>query len=1035
MMLFAAVRRVRSTPGRALALLLGLSIFLSCSASPAPENPAAPPSPDRRRTLQDEQEGLTRAQDEIQKKREETQKQIANLDPSKITAAMLEQARLGVESARVQLEGAKLDLQAEQRTIQDLEASIRDLENQIKTLKGTPPPPDQTAAHDKQLGQLQESLNQKKSALDAEQQHLVNLQATQQLARDRLSLADEWYRALQAQYLAGQEQSRREALEDLRARLQKEQQAWAAKAADLRAQADAVKGDDPTAASRRHLLQARADDAEARGRLVQLQVKMAQARATLSSLESLHLSHDTPIETLKTALDQAQGLVADLSSTQSLLQQKSVVLGQQQQVAARRETPTDEARKNAAEEERILASLARDLEEAATGLTPLIDAARAQQKEIQASYEESFRRGLFARRTLLPHDIEGWKSFLQQLSQLPALMAQQLWDASVATAQAAAQAKVSGWVGLGLLSFFWSSALLWGRELLRRLIRATEAKERSFSGDMALALLDIAERSVPPLTVAGIFVLALWLLDIPNPALTLVPSVLAIWLVIKLLLDIAYLLLKSPRLPHERRQYRLYGQIYWVLMVGGALSTVTLLGHLLTLPTLLRDFIDRTFMLFFFLVVWPTLGIRRLVLLLLAERFDGAYWLKLVRLFSLLAPLSVLATATLGLAGYINLAWTVGQDLLWFLAVLAAWLILRGLLRDFSVSVKNYANLHSNYGLLWAQGVIEPLHRVSRVALFLLAWAVLFQLYGWGAESAAVRWITRFVQAPLFTFGQATIDLQSILLTVLALLVVFWLGRWTREATYRWIYSRILDLGARHSLSVFTQYAVILLGLVITLRSIGIDLTTLAVFAGALGVGIGLGLQSTANNFISGLLLLLERPLRSGDIVEIGTSQGEVTRIGIRSLTVKTWDNQEVIIPNAEVISNAFTNWTRTDNVVRTKLSIGVSYDADPREAKRAIEQVFKRNPAVLNLPEPRVWLSEFGDSSVNLHVQYFIDVRRYNRLEVKSQVLFAIWDALKEADIGIPYPQRDVYIKAMPKAAATQQGAPDGTTTPEAPG
>jgi potassium-dependent mechanosensitive channel len=1010
---------------RILTLALCLSVSLSCGAAAAPEVPPGTALTQKRQALQEEQKAVARAQEEIQKKREELQKQIAGLDPSKITAGTLEQARLDVEAARVQVEGAKLDLQAEQRTIQDLEASIRDLESQVKVLKGTSPPPGQDAAHEKQLAQLQESLSQKKSALDLEQQRLANLQASQQLARDRLSLADEWFSAVQTQYLAGQEQSRRGALEDLRARVQKEQQTWATKATDLRRQAEAVKGDDPTAESQRHLLQTRAEDADERGRLAQLQLKMAQARATLNSFEAMQLNRDTPSATLGTALDQIQGLVDDLTSTRSLLDRKSTVLRQEQEVVAKRGAPTDAARKNAAEEQRLLAALRGDLAETATEMAPLIQAAEDQRKQVKAAYEESFRRGLFARRTLLPQDVEGWKSFLQQLSALPMLILQQLWEASVAATQAATQAKVSRWVTLLLFSFAWTSGLLWGRALVRQLIRATENKERTFSNDMVLALLDILEHSAVTLAAAGIVLLGLWLLDVPDPALSLIPPVTLIWLGIKLLLGVAWLLLRSPRLPHERRQYRLYAQIRWVLMVGGLLSTLTVLGHLLTLPTLLRDFIDRTFMLFVFLVVWPTLGIRRLVLLLLTERFDGAYWLKLVRLFSLLIPLSVLSAASVGLAGYINLAWAVGQDLLWFVAVLAAWLIVRGLLRDLAVLLKNSANLHSNYGLLWAQGVIEPLHRAARVALFVLAWLALFRLYGWGAESAAVRGLLRFLQAPLFTLGQAQINLQSILLTGLGLIVVIWLGRWSREATYRWVYSKIVDLGARHSLSVFTQYAVVLLGLLITLRTIGIDLTTLAIFAGALGVGIGFGLQTIANNFISGLLLLMERPLRSGDIVDIGTSQGEVTRIGIRSLTVKTWDNQEVIIPNAEVISNAFTNWTHTDNVVRTKVLIGVSYDADPRLAKQVIEQALKRNPAVLGLPEPRVWLSEFGDSSVNFHVQYFTDVRRYNRLELKSQVLFGIWDALKDAGIVIPYPQRDVHIKALPGSGGMPPGSP----------
>jgi potassium efflux system protein len=266
------------------------------------------------------------------------------------------------------------------------------------------------------------------------------------------------------------------------------------------------------------------------------------------------------------------------------------------------------------------------------------------------------------------------------------------------------------------------------------------------------------------------------------------------------------------------------------------------------------------------------------------------------------------------------------------------------------------------------------------------------------------------------------------LLILAAVILVVWLGRWIREVTYRWIYARIVDLGARHSLSVFTQYAVVVVGLLITLRLLGIDLTTLAIFAGALGVGIGFGLQNIANNLVSGILLLIERPLRSGDIINIGNREGLVTRMGMRSLTIKNWDYQDVIIPNSEIIGSAFINWTHSDNVLRTKLTLGVSYDNDPYQAKQVIEQVLKAHPAVLKNPAPAVWLSDLGSSSVNFHVQYYFDLKQHNGLEVKSQILFNLWDRLKAAGIRIPYSQQDLYIKELPDTIRVTAASEDVT-------
>jgi potassium efflux system protein len=189
----------------------------------------------------------------------------------------------------------------------------------------------------------------------------------------------------------------------------------------------------------------------------------------------------------------------------------------------------------------------------------------------------------------------------------------------------------------------------------------------------------------------------------------------------------------------------------------------------------------------------------------------------------------------------------------------------------------------------------------------------------------------------------------------------------------------------------------------------------MAVFAGAAGVAVGIGMQAIANNFLGGLLLLIERPLRAGDIVTVGTNEGEVTRVGMRSVSVKTWDNQEVIIPNSEVITNAFTNWTHSDSVVRTVLWIGVSYDADPEVAQETLERVITSHPGVLAEPAPMVLLWQFTDSSIQFRVQYYIDVSKDSLLGMRSAINRGMWYALKEANILIPYPQQDLHIKEWP--------------------
>ncbi len=317
---------------------------------------------------------------------------------------------------------------------------------------------------------------------------------------------------------------------------------------------------------------------------------------------------------------------------------------------------------------------------------------------------------------------------------------------------------------------------------------------------------------------------------------------------------------------------------------------------------------------------------------LFAER---ALWLKAGEWISLGLPVTILVALLLGLVGYVNLAWSIASYVGWFLVVLVAWLLLHGLLQDLVNALRTRLTATDSKETVWTQGLIDPLHRVVKWILFVGALVVLFQLFGWDSQSPVVRVLSRISSTPLFTLGGRTLNLLDLLLAGTIITAVVLAARWSREVTHRWVFSGVTDSGTRHSLSVFTQYAVVLFGVLTALRILGIDLTTFAIFAGALGVGVGLGLQSIANNFISGILLLIERPLRTGDYVTIGSNEGLVTRIGIRSLTVEAADNQEIIIPNADVISNEFTNWTHSDSVVRMKLEVGISYDNDPAEARQ----------------------------------------------------------------------------------------------------
>jgi len=204
----------------------------------------------------------------------------------------------------------------------------------------------------------------------------------------------------------------------------------------------------------------------------------------------------------------------------------------------------------------------------------------------------------------------------------------------------------------------------------------------------------------------------------------------------------------------------------------------------------------------------------------------------------------------------------------------------------------------------------------------------------------------------------------------------------------------------------------IVIGLMIILQSAGIDMSTITVLAGALGVGIGFGLQNITSNFISGLIILFERPIKVGDRIEVGDISGDVVNISMRATTVVTNDNISVIVPNSDFISSRVINWSHNDRNVRFNVEVGVSYNEDPEKIKNILLSVANDNSAVLKNPEPDVIFTEFGDSSLNFNLRVWTTELIQKPHTLRSQLYFEIFKRFREEGIEIPFPQRDLHIK-----------------------
>ena len=263
-----------------------------------------------------------------------------------------------------------------------------------------------------------------------------------------------------------------------------------------------------------------------------------------------------------------------------------------------------------------------------------------------------------------------------------------------------------------------------------------------------------------------------------------------------------------------------------------------------------------------------------------------------------------------------------------------------------------------------------------------------------------------------FQFGELRISLQTILIA----LAVFALGLALTRFVQRWFVKRAFagkrrDQGLQESIKLGLGYTGFVLAALAGLSYLGLDFSNLAIVAGALSVGIGFGLQSIFNNFVSGLILLVERPIKIGDWIAVGGHEGMVKKISVRSTEIETIYRQSVIIPNANLITESVINWMHGNRTCRLDIPVGVSYDTDVRALRTILLDVGAAHGAVLKTPAPIVHFAGFGDSSLDFELRVFLrDAAQ--RVTVASDLRFAIWSALQEAGIVIPFPQRDLHMK-----------------------
>lgn len=271
-------------------------------------------------------------------------------------------------------------------------------------------------------------------------------------------------------------------------------------------------------------------------------------------------------------------------------------------------------------------------------------------------------------------------------------------------------------------------------------------------------------------------------------------------------------------------------------------------------------------------------------------------------------------------------------------------------------------------------------------------------------------WLVR----PLFAIGKSEISIFKIATIILSVAVIVASAKFLKRLLVgKLLVSSVHDKGTRSALGTIVQYLIVFFGFLIVLQSAGIDLSTLTVLSGTIGLGIGFGLQNIADNFFSGLIILLERPVKVGDRIQVGDINGDVVRIAIRSTTVLTNDNINIIIPNSEFVSKQVINWSHNDRNLRVSVPVGVSYGSNPEQVKTVLLSVADNHPDILAKPAPAVLFTGFGNSSLDFELLVWTQTRIQTPRFLRSELNYRIFAAFRKSGIEIPFPQTDLHIRS----------------------
>ena len=916
--------------------------------------------------------------------------------------------------ARLNLEVAQADLTAINQTIKDLQdkliatktLSTNLLERQQETRLTT----EEISSKNTTIVSLQSEIDYLQTLYNLQNNRLKVLQKTQQIAQEVVKLEQIWVDKLTDLVRQRQNQIREEEIQQLATTAQKESRHWLDTLASLNQQLQLFPAEQRFTNPDAILLSVKIFHAQESVYLSRLNFDVARLQDEIQGLGPT-IKPKLPLPEIDKQKTKIHQLKKQADQLNQRIMAKQYLLQQQLKISRQSQEQSVITSHQLQDQLAIYSSLIKEY----SRISKILDPLRKKVSEYRSSVQKNLSQAIAQRQGLPGFDLHAWLTLLRNVLQIPEAILGMFVSLRVQIAAAISSMSLSWILFICFVEVLWSISWLASRYLVRLGLTAVDQTGQQTSAYTAYVLFKLLQKNLVSILFFGYLIIFILMSGVPYQSYRILIYLALIWLVYRWLTNIVRYALLESVVHTSGHDVWLYHRLKWVFRFGALITAVALLVNELSAAYDVRDFFNRLFM-FVLLVMSIVLFRARKVVPALLQSYTAQsppYVRRLIVLMSTLFPLTLLSNAITGLVGYVQLAWVMSYYQAIFLLVVAAYIIIRGLLIDLINFISELSIRYLQNGWLWSQAFLKPLDRIVRIFAAVVSLVILFYAYGWGPQSYVVKSITAFLYYPLFhshTVG-TTFTLASIIEFVILIAIVFWAARWTREFSYRWMFSGIKDLGLRNSLGVFSQYTMFALGAIITLRVLGVDISGLSFILGGLAVGLGFGLRDFANNFVSGVMLLIERPIREGDTVTVGQFEGTITHMGIRSSMLKSWDNMEVLIPNSEIFNKVFTNWTLQDNTVRSVIKLNVHRSDDPSKIVQMIHDLLSNIPELLKDPESQVYLDEINDVFIEIEVRYFINIQEHSRAEVRSKVLLAIMDLFKQQNITPPYPQQDIRL------------------------